>query len=114
MAYIKTLKENELIGGRDNTDVYAVSSTQAIFSQDESGKTPDGVEFKLEDRLKRHEADIEALNKKMEDPQCDCEALTKEEIITIIGRPAQGGGEGEDACGCDCEAIEDDVINSLN
>jgi hypothetical protein len=32
IAYIKTLKDNELIGGTDNRDVYPVSTTQAIFS----------------------------------------------------------------------------------
>lgn len=57
MAYIKILKENELIGGVDNTDVYPISSTQAIYSQDEDGKIPKGVVHpKLEDRLE----DIEA------------------------------------------------------
>lgn len=59
MAYIKTLKDNELIGGTDNTDVYPISSTQAIYSQDKDGKTPDGVPKLLEDRLKQGESDID-------------------------------------------------------
>lgn len=58
MAYIKVLKENELAGGTDNTSVYPVSSTQAIYSQDKDGKIPTGISHpKLEDRLQ----DIEAL-----------------------------------------------------
>jgi hypothetical protein len=51
MAYIKTLKENELTGGIDNTDVYPVTSTQAIYCQDSQGKVPKGRKPKLEDRL---------------------------------------------------------------
>jgi len=57
MAYVKILKENELFGGTDNTDVYPVSSTQAIMSQSSDGGRPEGVPMKLEDRLKRHEDD---------------------------------------------------------
>lgn len=59
MAYIKTLKDNELIGGTDNTDVYPISSTQAIYSQDKDGNTPAGVPKLLEDRLKQGESDID-------------------------------------------------------
>lgn len=33
MAYIKKLKNNELIGGTDNTDVYPVTSTKAVFDE---------------------------------------------------------------------------------
>lgn len=51
MGYIKTLKNNELIGGTDETPVYPVSSTQAIYSQNDSGDTPEGKPKKLEDRL---------------------------------------------------------------
>ncbi len=51
MGYIKTLKNNELVGGTDETPVYPVSSTQAIYSQDNSGDTPEGKPKKLEDRL---------------------------------------------------------------
>lgn len=34
MAYIKKLKNNELIGGTDNTDVYPVTSTKAVYDPD--------------------------------------------------------------------------------
>lgn len=37
MAYIKKLKDNELIGGIDETDVYPITSTQAVYDND--GKT---------------------------------------------------------------------------
>ena len=56
MAIIKTLKENELMGGMENGDLYPISSTQAIFSQDSDGAFPKGVKPLLEDRLKDHEA----------------------------------------------------------
>jgi hypothetical protein len=34
MAYIKKLKDNELIGGTDNTDVYPVTSTEAVYNKE--------------------------------------------------------------------------------
>lgn len=37
MAYIKKLKDNELIGGVDETDVYPITSTQAVY--DNKGNT---------------------------------------------------------------------------
>lgn len=37
MAYIKKLKDNELIGGIDETDVYPITSTQAVY--DNKGNT---------------------------------------------------------------------------
>lgn len=67
MAYIKTLKDNELIGGTDNTDVYPVSSTQAIFSQNPDGTVPGGIKHqRLEERLQDHEEDAEELHRKAE------------------------------------------------
>ena len=67
MAYIKTLKDNELIGGKDNTDVYPVSSTQAIFSQKPDGTIPSGIKHqKLEDRLFDDEEDARELHRKAE------------------------------------------------
>ena len=61
MAYIKTLKDNELIGGQDNTDVYPVSTTQAIFSQKPDGTVPEGRKQLLEERLEEDERNIEVL-----------------------------------------------------
>ena len=67
MAYIKTLKDNELIGGKDHTDVYTVSTTQAIFSQKPDGTLPDGIKHqKLEDRLFDGEEDCRELHRKTE------------------------------------------------
>lgn len=63
MAHIKILKDNELIGGQDNSDVYPVSSTQAIFSQTPDGMVPAGVKRRLENRL----IDIEANLKDIRD-----------------------------------------------
>ena len=34
MAYIKKLKNNELVGGTDNTDVYPITSTEAVYGPD--------------------------------------------------------------------------------
>lgn len=64
MAYIKTLKDNELIGGQDNTDVYPVSTTQAIFSQNSNGTTrkKDGRPETLEERLNGLQNQIDALD----------------------------------------------------
>ena len=67
MAYIKTLKDNELIGGTDNTDVYPVTTTQAIYSQRPDGRVPEGIKHqKLEDRLEDHEEDALELHRKAE------------------------------------------------
>lgn len=67
MAYIKTLKDNEFIGGTDNTDVYPVTTTQAIFSQSKDGTVPAGIKHqRLEDRLQDHEEDAEELHQKAE------------------------------------------------
>lgn len=50
MAYIKKLKYNELVGGTDNTDVYPVTSTEAVYG-------PDNINQQAvnEDRLRRIE-----------------------------------------------------------
>lgn len=50
MAYIKKLKYNELVGGTDNTDVYPVTSTEAVYG-------PDNINQQTvnEDRLRRIE-----------------------------------------------------------
>lgn len=62
MANIKILKEDQLVGGTDNTPVYPVSSTQAIYCQDSEGNVPQGVKPKLEDRLRDIENSMEASN----------------------------------------------------
>ena len=68
MAYIKTLKDNELIGGTDNTDVYPVSTTQAIFSQKPDGTIPEGIKHqRLEDRLFDGEEEVPAQPQGQED-----------------------------------------------
>ena len=66
MAYIKTLKDNELIGGQDNTDVYPVTTSQAIYRQNPNGSKPGGVKQKLEDTLQDHEDDAKELHRKTE------------------------------------------------
>lgn len=90
MAYIKTLKDNEYIGGTDNTDVYPVTSTQAVFSQDSDGKTPDGVQSNLEDRLQEDEADIKELKESVGDKQEKLVSGTN--IKTINGKSLLGNG----------------------
>ena len=64
MAYIKTLKDNELIGGQDSTDVYPISTTQAIYSQDEEGniRMKDNMPEKLEDRLSEMQEQIDSID----------------------------------------------------
>ena len=67
MAYIKTLKDNELIGGKDNTDVYPVSTSQAIFRQKPDGTIPEGIKHqRLEESLEDIEEDASELHRKVE------------------------------------------------
>lgn len=83
MAYIKTLKDNELMGGADNSDVYPVSSTQAIYSQTSDGLAPEGVKRKLEDRLVDIESDITDLQER---PECLCEGIPIDTLDSITGK----------------------------
>ena len=67
MAYIKTLKDNELIGGQDNTDVYPVSTSQAIFRQTPQGTIPSGIKHqRLEESMVDIEDDAKELHRKAE------------------------------------------------
>lgn len=83
MAYIKTLKDNELVGGTDQSDVYPVSSTQAIFSQKSDGTVPIGIKGnkvpRLEDRLSEMQDVITAML-----PYDDVHLPT----LTLAGMPA--------------------------
>lgn len=71
MAYIKTLKDNELVGGTDTKDVYPVSTTQALYSQEADGTVRMSKDNplqpeKLEERLEDHEEDAQELHRKAE------------------------------------------------
>ena len=57
MAYIKTLKDNELVGGTDETDVYPITHTKAIF---------DSNNKELDQRLKENDDDMELLHRQSE------------------------------------------------
>lgn len=82
MAYIKILKDNELLRGTDNTDVYPVTTTQAVFSQKADGSRPDEAgRQRLEDRLEGMESDIKELQ---DESGCDCASLCKEDLDEII------------------------------
>ena len=54
MAYIKTLKDNELVGGTDETDVYPITHTKAIF---------DSNNKELDQRLEENDDDRELLHR---------------------------------------------------
>lgn len=88
MAYIKTLKENELYGGKDNNTIYPVTTTQAVFSQDKTGNIPEGVEYKLEDRLQEDENKVKALDKKVTDNSDDIQTLQDKctEVVKSINQ----------------------------
>jgi len=59
MAYIKTLKDNELIGGTDNIDVYPVTTTQGIFRQNPDGSVPKSAHgHRLEEGLQYIEKNL--------------------------------------------------------
>jgi len=62
MAYIHKIKEKEIIGGTEDIDLYPVTSTQAVYSQNKNGAVPTGVEPKLEDRLSKQEEGIQYLD----------------------------------------------------
>ena len=66
MAKIKKLKEAELIGGHSDDDIYPITSTQSIFSQNPDGSVPEGVKPKLEDRLQDDAKDREYLHRQSE------------------------------------------------
>lgn len=91
MAYIKKLKDNELIGGTDNTDVYPISTTQALYSQDNAGnvrmsKNNPNQPEKLEERLVDHEDNIEELHRDFERvPDIVNEVLADTRIVNIEG-----------------------------
>ena len=57
MAKVKVLKDNELVGGTDNTSVYPVTHTKAIF---------DGNNKELDQRLNENDDDRELLHRQSE------------------------------------------------
>lgn len=57
MAKVKVLKDNELVGGTDNSSVYPVTHTKAIF---------DGNNKELDQRLNENDEDRELLHKQSE------------------------------------------------
>ena len=61
-AKIQLLKNSNLVGGTDDTIVYPVTTTQAVFSQGANGEVPSGKKKRLEDRLQKIEGDILDIN----------------------------------------------------
>ena len=57
MAYIKILKDNEFVGGKDETDVYPITHTKAIF---------DSNNKELDQRLNEGDNDRELLHRQSE------------------------------------------------
>ena len=57
MAKVKVLKDNELVGGTDNTSVYPVTHTKAIF---------DGNNKELDQRLNENDNDRDLLHRQSE------------------------------------------------
>lgn len=57
MAKVKILKDNELIGGTDNTSVYPITHTKAVF---------DSNNKELDQRLKENDTDREVLHRQSE------------------------------------------------
>lgn len=67
MAYIKVIKDEELAGGVDNTEVYPVTTSQALYRQNPDGTVPPGIKHqKLEDSLQDIESDASELHRKTE------------------------------------------------
>lgn len=57
MAKVKVLKNNELVGGTDNTSIYPITHTKAIF---------DGNNKELDQRLNEDDADRDLLHRQSE------------------------------------------------
>ena len=67
MAYIKVLKDEDLAGGVDNTEVYPITTSQALYRQNPDGTIPPGIKHqKLEDSLQDIESDASELHRKAE------------------------------------------------
>lgn len=95
MAYIHKIKENELIGGVDNTDLYPITSTQAIFSQTPAGSVPPGVRHSLlEDRLEDIESDVTTLDatvtSAVDDTYRKDETYSKDQVDQLIETAKNG------------------------
>ena len=123
MAYIKTLKDNELIGGQDNTDVYPISTTQALYSHDDLGnvrmsKTNPNKPETLEERLTNHEENIEKLHHNFERvPNIVNEILADTKIVNIEGDVTNAADEEDltsvNVGGTDVLKFNDKAYNPL-
>ena len=58
MAYIKRVKYNELVGGQDNTDVYPITQTKAVY---EGSTTQKEINARNESRISALEIGSESL-----------------------------------------------------
>lgn len=80
----RKIYERDLVGGSScKTQVWPVSSTQAVYSHDVNGNLPDGVEPILEDRLQVIEATLKKLEKRLKAIEDALEKLKDEESEEI-------------------------------
>lgn len=99
----KRIYESNLVGGSScKTQVWPVSSTQAVYSHDVNGDLPDGVEPILEDRLQVIEAKLTELENKL-----------KAIEDALSGGSSDGGGDGSSVVIPKVSAISLEDIRAL-
>lgn len=81
MAYLKRLKNNELIGGIDNTDVYPYTTAEAVYDK---SKVTQQV---INDRQNIRVTTLEGKTRILED------------FKTVVEAYMEGGGEGGSSAG---------------
>lgn len=111
MAKIRKLKDLHLVGGVCDVQIYPETSTSAVYSRDKDDNPIEGVADILEDRLEDIEGKLTELSERGE---CECKALTDEEVKEILG---EGGTSDDDSNGscdeCDCQSLTASEIGNI-
>ena len=79
MGKIKKILENELIGGTQSTDVYPVTSTKAVY--DENNKRLDNIIKEIQDTA---ESEVVRLDKKIDDKTSEINVAKEEALQAIV------------------------------
>lgn len=80
MAYIKRLKDNELVGGTDNTDVYPLTTAKAVY---DGPDTQEEINARQNTRVTTLEGKTQVL----------------EDFKTVVEAYMEGGGGGGSSAG---------------
>jgi len=90
MAFIKQLRDFNLVGGFCEERVYPMTSTSAVYSMDKENNPLKDVPFTLEERLRRVE--------RQRDKGCDCTAIQGDLIDVLLNGATVENTSKE----CDC------------